>query len=47
MSVTDTAGDVLKFYDFGSAPPAARKGLFQSLTVPNQILIALFPKLTL
>jgi RHS repeat-associated protein len=32
MTVTDSTGEVLKFYDFGSVPPAARKGLFKSLT---------------
>src|SRR5207253_2726079 len=35
FSVTDTAGDVVKLYDFGSVPPAARKGLFKSLTDPD------------
>jgi RHS repeat-associated protein len=35
FSVTDTAGDVLKFYDFGGVPPPARQGLFKSLTDPD------------
>src|SRR5262249_811337 len=39
---TDTFGDVFKFYDFGSVPPAARKGTFKSFADPDGNTVSVF-----